>query len=93
MNALKKTKYTIKNSWIMEILLFVIFGIGMASIIFMIQINNELKEIAEKDMPVMEAITQITLHKQQQTHWFERALRHAEIAVYVQEKGVGNKSA
>jgi len=90
MKRLKHTKYKTKHSWATGILFFVLLGSGVASINFMVQLNNELKEIAEDDMPIMEVITQITIHKLEQTHWFERALRHAEMAVHGQENNEEN---
>ncbi len=85
MKRLKRNKYKAKHTWATGIFLFVILGSGAAGINFMVQLNNELKEIAKEDMPIMEMITQITVHKLEQTHWFERALRHAEMAVHGQE--------
>ena len=90
MNRLKHTKYKTKSSWVTGVLIFVVLVIGIASINFMVQTNNELKEIAEEDMPIVEVITQITIHKLEQTLWFERALRHAEIAVHGQENNEEN---
>lgn len=58
---------------------------GVASINYMVQINNEFKEIAEEEMPIMELMTEITIHKLEQTNWFNRALRHIEIAALGQE--------
>jgi methyl-accepting chemotaxis protein len=84
MNRLKRTKHKTKVSWITGILFFVMLGMGVASINFMVQFNKELKEIAKEDMPIMELITQITIHKLEQTHWFERALRHGEAVVHRQ---------
>jgi len=41
-------------------------------------IGRELKEIAEQDIPLIEAITEITENQLEQFIWFERALRHGE---------------
>ncbi|MCP4698025.1 MAG: hypothetical protein GY862_14400 [Gammaproteobacteria bacterium] len=91
MNMLKHTEVTIKISWVTKILLFVISGMGIASFIFMVKVDHELKEIAGGDMPVIEAVTQIMIHKLEQTHWVERALRYAEMAVHVQENNEENR--
>jgi methyl-accepting chemotaxis protein len=41
-------------------------------------IGIELKEIAEEDIPLTEAITKITEHQLEMAIWFERALRQAD---------------
>ncbi len=91
MNMLKHTEVTIKISWVTKILLFVISGMGMASFMFMVKVDHELKEIVGGDMPVIEAVTQIMIYKLEQTHWVERALRHAEVAVYIQKNNEENR--
>lgn len=90
MNRLNRTKHKTKVSWITGIFFLVMLGMGVTSINFMVQFNKELKEIAKEDMPIMEVITQITIHKLEQTHWFERALRHAEAVVHRQENNEEN---
>ena len=67
-----------------------LLGVGVASINFMVQFNKELKEIAQEDMPIMEVITQITIHKLEQTHWFERAMRHAAAGVHTEKNNEEN---
>ncbi len=64
-------------------LLSVIFTVLMiilaaVAIFNMSSIGEELKEIAEEDMPLIEIITEITVHQLEQAIWFERCLRHGE---------------
>lgn len=44
-------------------------------------VGQELKEIAEQDIPLTEAITEITINQLEQAIWFERALRFGELLV------------
>ena len=62
----------------------------MASIHFLFQINNELKVVIEREIPITEMITRITVHKLEQTAWLERALRHAEVAAHGQQNDEEN---
>lgn len=90
MNQLKSTEKKERVFWLTGLLFFVLFGSGVASIYFLFHLNNELKEIVEDDMPITEKITQITIHKLEQTYWLERALRHAEIAAFGQQSDGDN---
>lgn len=45
----------------------------------MMQVGNELQEIAKEDMPLMEKVTAITLHQLEQAILLERSLRAAGI--------------
>jgi methyl-accepting chemotaxis protein len=80
MTEVKSTKKNEKMYWLTGLLFFVLLGTGIASIFFLFQINNELKDIVEEDMPITEMITRLTIHKLEQTYWLERAVRHAENA-------------
>jgi methyl-accepting chemotaxis protein len=42
-------------------------------------VGEEIKEIAEQDIPLTEAITEITINQLEQAIWFERALRFGEV--------------
>ena len=41
--------------------------------------GDELEAIAEEDIPLTEAITEITVNQLEQAIWFERALRYGEV--------------
>jgi len=62
----------------------------VASIHFLFQINNELKVVIKREIPITEMLTRITVHKLEQTAWLERALRHAEIAAHGQQNDEEN---
>ena len=42
-------------------------------------VGNELHAIAEEDIPLTEAVTEITVNQLEQAIWFERALRYGEV--------------
>ena len=80
MNQLKTAKNKENVFWLTGVLFFVLLGSGVASIYFLYQLNDDLKDVVEQEIPITEMITRITMHKLEQTYWFERGLRHAEIA-------------
>ena len=67
-----------------------LLGSGAASIHYLYQLNNELKVILNHEIPLTEMIARITVHKLEQTSWFERALRHAETAARGQQSQAAN---
>jgi len=90
MNQTKSTKRQEKVFWLAGLSLIVLLGSGAASIYFLFQINNELKEVLKQEIPITEMITRITVHKLEQTTWFERALRHYEVDVHGQQNDEEN---
>jgi methyl-accepting chemotaxis protein len=64
---------------------FGIFKIG--------HIGEELKGIAEEDIPLTEAISEITVNQLEQAVWFERALRFGEVMADRQTAAEGLKLA
>jgi methyl-accepting chemotaxis protein len=85
MNQSRSTEKKERVFWLTGLLFFVLLGSGAASIYFLFQLNNELKEIVEDELPITESTTRITLYKLEQTYWLERAFRHAEIAALGQQ--------
>lgn len=90
MNQLKSTKRKEKIFWLTGVFFFLLLGLGVASIHFLFQINNELKVVIKREIPITEMITRITVHKLEQTAWLERALRHAEVAAHGQQNDEEN---
>jgi len=90
MNRSKSTEKKESVFWLTGLLFLALLGSGAASIYFLFQLNNELKEIVEDELPITERISQITIHKLEQTYWLERALRHAEIAAIGQQSDEDN---
>ena len=90
MNQLKSTKRREKISWLTGVFFLFLLSSGVASIYFLFQINNEFKEIVEHELPITEVISQITVHKLEQTTWLERALRQAEIAAHSRQNDEEN---
>ncbi len=64
-------------SIVMFLCLLMVMIAGVA-IINMTSIGDELKEIAEQDMPLIEVITEISENQLKQGNYFERAIRHGE---------------
>ncbi|MDM8549199.1 methyl-accepting chemotaxis protein [Desulfobacterales bacterium HSG2] len=50
------------------------------SIVKMGDIRDEIKTIAEGQMPLTESVTEITISQMTQANWFERALRFSEVS-------------
>ncbi|MCP3870909.1 MAG: hypothetical protein GY703_23000 [Gammaproteobacteria bacterium] len=90
MNQLKSTKREEKVFWMTGVFFFLLLGLGGASIHFLLQINSELKVVLEREIPITEMITRITVHKLEQTSWLERALRHSQIAAHGQQNNEEN---
>ena len=90
MNQLKSTKRKEKVFWLTGVFFILLLGLGVASIHFLFQINNELKVVIKREIPITEMITRITVHKLEQTAWLERALRHAEVAAHGQQNDEEN---
>jgi methyl-accepting chemotaxis protein len=90
MTQSKTAKHKENVFWLTGVLFFVLLGSGIASIYFLFQLNDELKEVVEQEIPITEMITRITVHKLEQTYWFERGLRYAEIAARGQQDDKNN---
>ena len=58
--------------------LLALLAVGGVSIFQMNKIGVEITEIAEEDIPLTEALTEITIHQLEQAINFERALRFGE---------------
>ncbi|MCG8490335.1 MAG: methyl-accepting chemotaxis protein [Sneathiellales bacterium] len=58
-------------------LLFLIVATATTGIVSMFQIGGEIENVAEKDMPVTSALTQITIHQLEQAVLFERSIATA----------------
>ncbi len=87
MNALDNMKLSTKIISLVSVLMILLIAISGFSIVKMGNIGDEIKDIAEEDIPLTEAITQITIHQLEQAIWFERALRFGEMV------GSGNENA
>ena len=90
MNQTKLTSNKENVFWLTGVFFFVLLGAGVASIYFLVQLNSELKQIVKEDIPITDMIAEITIHKLEQTSWFERALRHAEIVAHKRENNEDN---
>ena len=86
----KSTKRRKKHYWLTSVLFLLLLGSGVASMHYLYQINNEFKVVLDHEIPITEIITQITVHKLEQTSWQERALRHAEVAAHGQQNNEEN---
>jgi methyl-accepting chemotaxis protein len=57
------------------------------------QVGKELETIAEEDIPLTEAIAEITVNQLEQAIWFERALRFGEVLADKRHAAEGLKQA
>jgi len=78
MNLLLNLKLGTKIYMMVGFLLVLMIFVGWTGIRNMQNIGRELKELAEEDMPLIEIITEITIHQLEQAIWFERALVSAD---------------
>ena len=56
-------------------------------------VGKELQAIAEEDIPLTEAVTEITVNQLEQSIWFERALRFGEVLAAKETAAKGLKHA
>ena len=74
------------------LLLLMVISSGFG-IIKMGHVGDELETIAKEDIPLTEAITEITVNQLEQAIWFERALRFGEVLAEKQYAAEGLKQA
>ncbi|WP_115935160.1 Tar ligand binding domain-containing protein, partial [Aestuariispira insulae] len=77
LSALNNLKIGAKLGVLTGVNLALLVITAIAASVFMIQIGNELKEVAHKDIPITEKLTQLTTHQLEQAIEYERALRMA----------------
>jgi methyl-accepting chemotaxis protein len=75
---------------ILLLLMAVCSGFGIIKIG---QIGEQLKTIAEEDIPLTEAINEINVHQLNQAIWFERALRFGEVLAEKETASKGFRQA
>jgi methyl-accepting chemotaxis protein len=90
MNNLKIGVKTIGMVGILILLMAASSGFGIFKIGV---IGEELKGIAEEDIPLTEAVSEITVNQLEQAVWFERALRYGEVMADKQTAAKGLKHA
>ncbi len=79
MNYINQLKLSTKIISLASMLLALILIISSISIMKFNSIGFEIEEIAEKDIPLTEAVTGITEHQLEMAISFERALRYGEM--------------
>jgi len=67
-----------KISYVIGLCLGLVVAVAATGIIQMQSINAEIEGIAERDVPLTNAVTAITIHQLEQAINFERALRYGE---------------
>lgn len=67
------------------VLLSLLICSSLMAILSMHSIGKELKNITEEDLPLIEALTKITIHQLEQAIHFERAIRYGEQAEQTSE--------
>ena len=88
MNFLNRMKIGSRLALIIGILLLIIVVVGTFSIVKMKQIGEELRSIADDDIPLMEVIAEINAHQLEMGALFERGFRHAEANAFGELKKV-----
>ncbi len=67
-----------KIAGLVALLLATLAGSGLFALSSMSMINHELEGIAEEDIPLTAALTEVTVKQLEQAIWLERALRYGE---------------
>jgi methyl-accepting chemotaxis protein len=78
-NGVKSLKLGTKIIGMVSIILILMVVSNGFGIIKIRHIGDELKGIAEEDIPLTEVITEITINQLEQAIWFERVLRFGEV--------------
>lgn len=92
-DAMKKLKIGTKIMGTVAILLLLMAISSGFGILKIGNVGNELETIAEEDIPLTEAVTEITVNQLEQAVWFERALRFGEVLADKQHAAEGLKQA
>ena len=72
---------------IVGVVLALLVAVATTSSFQMMKIGDEIVEIAEQDIPLVEALTNITIHQLEQAINFERSLRYGEEMVHSARAG------
>ncbi len=92
-DAMKNLKISTKIMGSVGILLLLMAISSGFGILKMGNVGDELETIAEEDIPLTEAVTEITVNQLEQAIWFERALRFGEVLADKQHAAEGLKLA
>ena len=92
-NKMKSIKLGTKIMGMVIALLFLMVLSSGFGIIKIGSIGDEIKGIAEEDIPLTELVTEITVNQLEQAIWFERALRFGEVLAAKEAAKVGLKHA
>jgi methyl-accepting chemotaxis protein len=79
MKVIRNIKIGTKIFGLVAVLICLMAMVAGFGIVKMDSIGNEIKEIAEEDLPLIEVLTKITNAQMDQAIWFERALRFGEV--------------
>ncbi|MBI9097199.1 MAG: hypothetical protein JEY91_01915 [Spirochaetaceae bacterium] len=74
--SLKSMKLKTKISGMLVILLILLATVALVGITRMQSIGDELKEIAEEDIPLSNLVTDVAINQLEQAIWFERMVRY-----------------
>ena len=78
LKILNKFSIALKLYAVIGLCLFALLTVGGVSVYQMNLIGTEITEIAEEDVPLTEALTNVTIHQLEQAINFERALRYGQ---------------
>lgn len=77
--SLSDVKLGTKIIGVISVLILLMAAVGASGFVGITNIGGEVKEIAEKDIPMLELIRQADAYQLKQFINFERALRHGEV--------------
>jgi methyl-accepting chemotaxis protein len=78
-NFIDNMKLSTKIITLASVLLILMVSIAGFGIVKLNSIGEEIKGIAEEDIPLTTALTKVTEHQLESALWFERALRYGEV--------------
>ena len=87
MNIIDNMKLSTKIIGIVTVLLILMVTISMFGIMTLGNIGDKIKEIAEKDIPMIEFLNRMETNQLEQAIWFERALRHGMVLAAKENAG------
>lgn len=90
---MKSIKISTKISGMVVLLLLLMVVCMGFGILKLGHVGTELKTIADEDIALTKAVTQITIHQLEQAIWFERALRYGEVLLSKNAGAKGFKHA
>ena len=93
MSMLRNLKVGKKIMGLVGILLLLMAMVAAYGIIKISKVGDEIKGVAEEDLPMIQALSELESHQMESAIWLERALRYGEITTAKEQAAQGLKAA